>query len=173
MRDKRCKCLLEGYDECYCRFCNACGSFGHTRSYCRWQFWVRRGEEDAGDDSLTTVILNEVSGCTGDDLGVCLLDLTAPADTGINLIYSFSGFTQNTGGRRGGNGSLAKYIRERKAITASNDRRKDKCEATRLERSGRPAKRDTESGPCRPDRDSRTLDFKGAPRHERAIFCHA
>lgn len=30
-----CRCLVEGYDQCLCKFCNRCGGLGHTVLYCK------------------------------------------------------------------------------------------------------------------------------------------
>lgn len=30
-----CGCLVEGYDQCLCKFCNRCGDLGHTALYCK------------------------------------------------------------------------------------------------------------------------------------------
>lgn len=32
-----CRCRIESYDECLCRFCMPCGNFGHTSRFCKGQ----------------------------------------------------------------------------------------------------------------------------------------
>lgn len=103
-----CRCRIENYEECLCRFCRTCGNFGHTSRYCRGG--SNRLFANCRRHSPEPIPEEEEEEATND------LKVSTPSSFGTRLMLISGGFSE-FGSRmcdtNHGDSTYGKYIPER------------------------------------------------------------